>query len=48
MLLNKYPIRTEILVLPADDPKSVTLGFVMYEKMGGSNLNFEIYYYICY
>lgn len=50
MLLNithKYPIKTEILVLPADTDH-ITLGFVCYEKLGGSNINFNIYYYICY
>lgn len=41
-----FPIRTEILVLGADNPKGKAIGFSMYERIGRSNLKMKIKY-IC-
>jgi hypothetical protein len=49
MLLNK--LRTEILVLGADDPNQKTIGFTIKETIGFSMINMRgikrYYYYMC-
>ena len=32
--IDSYPVRQDITVLPADDPKKLRLGWVIYEEVG--------------
>jgi len=37
--VGAFPIRQDITVLPADDPKKIRLGWVIYEEVGIVILN---------
>lgn len=37
--VGAFPIRQDITVLPADDPKKLRLGWVIYEEVGIAIIN---------
>ena len=37
--VGAFPVRQDITVLPADDPKKIRLGWVIYEEVGICILN---------
>ena len=39
--MGKFPIEQEITILPADNPKSLKLGWVIYEEMATTNNTFD-------
>jgi hypothetical protein len=40
-ILGAFPLRSNITVLPADDPNRLRLGWVLYEEIGVTIINSE-------